>query len=139
MIEEEAWVTSVETGRVWIEKQRRSACSSCKETCASSLTAGLFSAKAARIPVHTSLSLNVGDRVLVGLREEALVLGSVRIYFLPLLALLAGALLGKMSGASDGGVALTGLSALGLSFLGLKVFGLFDRVDLQPVILHKII
>ncbi|QSA98345.1 SoxR reducing system RseC family protein [Methylococcus sp. EFPC2] len=138
MIEEEAWVASVENGRVWIEKQRKSACSGCQQTCASSVTAGLFAAKTVRIPVFTGQPLQVGDKVVVGIRESALVLASARIYLLPLLALIAGALMGKIAGATDPFVALAGLAGLVLYLLVFRTFSHTDSVDLRPVILRKI-
>lgn len=144
MIEEDALVSAVEGGLVWIEKSRRPACSGCAESCGSSLTAQFFSEKKIRFPVVSALELKPGDRVVVGLAEDALVRGAFGVYLLPLFALLAGALIAKFLAESMGwpdhelAGALGGVSALLVSLMGLKVTGLFDRTGFQPVILRKI-
>lgn len=139
MIEEEAYVAEVSGGLVWIEKTRKSACSGCAQSCPSaSLSGGLFDGKPVRLQVPSDLPLRPGDKVLVGIDEEALTGGSLWIYLLPLLCLFAGALLGESVIGSDLASALGGLLGLGLCFAGLKAARLFDRPRYRPVILRKI-
>jgi len=138
MIEEEAYVAEIADGRVWIEKSRGSACSGCAESCPSSLAGGLFGGKRVRMQVASDLALRPGDKVLVGVAEEALAGASLLVYLLPLLGLFAGALLGNSIAASDLASALGGLVGLGLCLAGLRAFRLFDREGFQPVILRKI-
>ncbi len=138
MIEEEAYVAEVAAGRVWIEKNRISACSGCAQSCPSSLAGGLFGGKRVRLEVLSDLPLRPGDKVLVGISEDALARGSFWIYLLPLLALFVGAWLGKSIGASDLASGVGGLLGLVLCFAGLKFSRLFERESFQPVILRKI-
>jgi len=138
MIEEEAYVAEIADGQVWIEKSRGSACAGCAEACPSAMAGGLFGDKRLRLQVASDLALRPGDKVLVGVAEEALLGGSLRIYLLPLLGLFAGALLGKSIAGSDLASALGGLLGLGLCLAGLKAFRLFDQEACQPVVLRKI-
>ncbi len=138
MIEEEAYVAEVAEGRVWIEKNRTSACSGCAQSCPSSLAGGLFGEKRIRLQVSTNLPLQPGDKVLVGVSEDALARGSLWVYLLPLLGFFAGALLGKSIAGSDLASGVGGLFGLILCFAGLKSVRLFERENFQPVILHKI-
>jgi len=138
MIEEEARVVAVEPERVWLEKPRETACTGCAQVCVGALTSGLFAARSSSIPVRTSLTLNVGDRVVIGLDESALLLSAFKVYLVPLFALFAGALLGDSMLAADWGAALGGLGGAALSLAGMKFLGAFDRARLQPVILREV-
>jgi sigma-E factor negative regulatory protein RseC len=138
MIEEEARVVAVEPGRVWLEKPRRSACAGCAQVCVGALTSGLLATRSSSIPVRTSLSLGVGDWVIIGLDESALLRSAFQVYLVPLFALFAGALLGDSMFAADWGAALAGSSGAALSLAGMKFLGVFDRVRLQPVILREV-
>jgi sigma-E factor negative regulatory protein RseC len=144
MIEEEAWVTDVEGDRVWVEKRRQSACSACAENCSTSVAGKLFGEKTIRFLAVTSINLNRGDRVVVGLREDALVQGAFRVYLLPLAALFIGAWVGNaVAGASgainlDTGSILGGIVGLLLSFTGLKASKILEGTGFQPIILRKI-
>lgn len=144
MIEEEAFVADVNGRQVWVEKNRKPACAGCAEHCASSLVGRYFPQQTIRFSVSSPLELKPGDRVVVGLQEHALMRGACRMYLFPLLALFAGALIGKavaeMTGliAPDSGSALGGVSGLILCLAVLKFSRFFDRTGLQPVILRKI-
>jgi len=138
MMEEEAYVSEVAAGRVWIEKNRKSSCSGCAEACPSSLASGLFGEKRVRLSVRTDLPLSPGDKIVIGVAEDVLAKGSLLIYLLPLAGFFAGAWLGKSVVGSDLASALAGLVGLGLCYAGLKAARLFDREGYQPVILRKI-
>ncbi len=98
----------------------------------------MFGEKTVRLRVATDLPLQPGDKVLIGLSEHALAIGSLGVYVLPLLGLFGGALVGKSIVGSDSATLLGGLSGLLLSFSGLKYFRLLDRQGFHPVILRKI-
>lgn len=138
MIEEEAYVAEVTEGRVWIEKDQKSACSGCAQACPSAQISGLFAGQRVRLPVRSDLPLRPGDKVLVGIEEDALAKASLWIYLLPLAALLLGAWLGKSLAGSDLASALAGLAGLALCYAGLKTVRLFEREGYQPVIIRKI-
>lgn len=97
MIEEVATVINCSGKQAILEAQRKSTCGSCaaKSGCGTAVFAKTLGKKSSRITVDNTLNLQVGDRVLVGLHENALLLGSSIIYLLPLIGLLVFALLGK--------------------------------------------
>jgi sigma-E factor negative regulatory protein RseC len=138
MIEEEAYVAAVADGQIWIEKQRQTACSGCAQACPSASVSGFFASKPVRLKVLSDVAVLPGDRVVVGIAEEALASGSLWIYLLPLLGLFAGALLGKFLLGSDIASALGGLAGMGLCYAGLKASRLLERQGYQPVILRKL-
>lgn len=138
MIEEEAYVAEVSGGRVWLEKHRKSGCSGCAQPCPSSTFSGLLNDRRLRFEVASDLPLRPGDKVLVGIAEDALASASLWIYLLPLLCLFGGAALGKFFAGSDLVSALGGLGGLALCYAALKAVRLFDRQGYQPVILRKI-
>jgi sigma-E factor negative regulatory protein RseC len=144
MIEEEATVARVDEGRVWVEKIRQSACSSCKQTCASATVGRHLDGKPTAFSVISDIELHPGDRVVVGVREDALVLGSLGIYVLPLLGLLLGAILGQgiakniAVDAADVGAMAGGFTGLLISFGFLKFTPIFSRSRFQPMVLRKL-
>jgi sigma-E factor negative regulatory protein RseC len=144
MMEEEAVVTAVDGAKVWVEKPRKNACSSCAEKCVSGVTSGLFGQSPIRFCVSSSEALMPGDRVVVGLPEGAVVQGSFGIYLVPLLVLFCGALSGKflaeLSGvlSSDAGSAIGGSGALILCLLAFKWSNAFDKSAFRPVFLRKV-
>lgn len=94
MIEESGQVVGLEAGAVWVATQRKSTCSSCSANagCGQGLLDKLaINSQRATVRALTDLQLAVGDTVVIGLREDALLLGSLRVYGLPLFGLLAGA------------------------------------------------
>ena len=88
MIEEQAIVTHVEQGQVWIKSLRTSACSGCSQQ------AGCSTATLAKIlpkrefAVVCDLDLHVGDSVRVQIDDTHLILSSMFLYLLPLIVTL---------------------------------------------------
>lgn len=97
MIEETAVVIAIEGDQALLQTQRRSACQSCsvKQGCGTSVLAKVVGARSSQISVDNSLQAKVGDEVLLGIQENALVRGSLLVYALPLLMMLVFALLGE--------------------------------------------
>jgi sigma-E factor negative regulatory protein RseC len=94
MIEESGQVVGLEAGAVWVATWRKSTCSSCSANagCGQGLLDKLaINSQRANVRALTDLQLAVGDRVIIGLREDALLRGSLWVYGLPLLGLLLGA------------------------------------------------
>ena len=98
MIEERAQVVAVEGDNAWLQTQRQSSCGSCevKSGCGTSVLAGVVGQKISRLKVANTLHAKVGDEVMLGMTEHALVTGSLLIYGVPLLMLLLGALAGEL-------------------------------------------
>jgi len=97
MIEEKATVVAVEGEHVLLQTQRRSACQSCsvKQACGTSVLAKVVGRRSSQILVKNSLNASIGDEVVIGINDRALVKGSLLIYALPLVLLLTGALMGE--------------------------------------------
>ncbi len=147
MIEEEAQVVEVDDGGVWVETQRRSTCSGCsaRSGCGTAALASVLGRRRSRVHALAEPGLRPGDRVVIGIREQALVRGSLAVYTVPLLGLLAGALageyiagLGLVENAEAASIFL-GLSGLGAGLAWLRRFTRRIRNDrrYQPVVLRR--
>ncbi|MDD2864425.1 MAG: SoxR reducing system RseC family protein [Methylococcales bacterium] len=88
MIEEQAIVTHVEQGQVWIKSLQTSACGGCSQQ------AGCSTATLAKIlpkrefALESDLTLKVGDSVRVQIDDSHLILSSMLLYLLPLIVTL---------------------------------------------------
>jgi sigma-E factor negative regulatory protein RseC len=144
MIEEQGRVVALEAGAVWVETRRKSTCSGCSAR--SGCGQGLMDQLGVRerrglIRAVCDLQLQVGDSVVVGIREDVLLRGAVLVYLFPLLALFAGALLALQFGFSEPYVILAGLGAFFGAWLVVRARS--RRVscdpDHQPVVLRAML
>lgn len=96
MIEETARVVSQDGPCAWVETQRTSTCNSCaaNKGCGSATLAKVLGQRRSRVRALNPLQAQTGERVVIGLAEQALVKGALAVYLVPLLSLLAGALVG---------------------------------------------
>ena len=144
MIEEPAVVVEAGAGYAWVETRRRSACGACSasEGCGTAALARAWGERRARVRAISTLPLRPGDAVIVGLAEGALLRGSLLVYLLPMVLLLAGALLGQtaFAGAGEEPVILSGAVGLGLGFLAARVASRRLRSDarFQPVVVRRL-
>jgi sigma-E factor negative regulatory protein RseC len=144
MIEEEAVVACIEAGQVWVEKTRHSACSSCVQPCMTASVADYFGKTRVRLAVTSPMELRIGDRVVLGIREDVIVKGLFGVYLLPLLGLLAGSILGKAVGfplfsvTPDVAAAMGGVIGLIAAIAFLKHTRMLSPSRLQPVVLRKV-
>ncbi len=142
MLEEQAIVVDVSVEEVWVETCRQTACQSCsaKSSCGHSLLSKISGGKTQRLQVKTNQKLQVGDQVVLGLGEGAFIRGSALVYLLPLLALMAGALIGEYFFGQDSVMSFA-LSGIGLlsGFAYVRWYSLRHRQDsqYQPVVLRK--
>lgn len=97
MIEVEVRIARVEGDMAWVESNRQSACGGCSSgaSCGTKVFSSVFGAKLVQIGVANSLGGRVGERFILGLPEQQMVLGSLRLYMLPLVGLILGALAGE--------------------------------------------
>lgn len=144
MIEESGRVVRLEEGAVWVETLRKSTCSSCSANagCGQGLLDKLaISSQRGTVRALTDLQLAVGDNVIIGLGEDALLRGSLLVYLLPLLGLFAGALgaeylaLGEPLSIAAG---LVGLFGAALFVRWRSQQGMHDPA-LQPVVLRALL
>jgi sigma-E factor negative regulatory protein RseC len=128
MIEESAQVVSVEGEHAWVETERRSSCSSCSaKGCGTGALSKVLGAKTQQIKVRNPVGAAAGDAVIVGIDEAIFLKGSLFVYILPLLLMLAGGLFGEMIapqwGSSGEGLSLLfGLLGLGGGLFWLRRF-----------------
>jgi sigma-E factor negative regulatory protein RseC len=145
MIEERAVVAEVGPGYVWLDIQRQSACGACHASagCGTAALAKVWSGRSTRVRAMSELPLQAGDVVIVGLADGVLLRGALLAYLLPLVLLLAGALLGEsaFAGAGEEPVILLGVLGLGLGFLAVRTLSRRLRHDprYQPVVLHRVL
>ena len=90
MIEEQATVVGCEGEYVWVQSQRKSSCASCsvKGGCGTRVLAKVLGTKVSQIKCLNSKQLRIGDQVIIGIDENALLSGSFLVYLLPLLLML---------------------------------------------------
>ncbi|MGM0594512.1 MAG: SoxR reducing system RseC family protein [Pseudomonadota bacterium] len=97
MIEQSAHVVALEGEFAWVETERQSSCSSCAtKGCGTGALSKVLGARRQRLRVANPVGAKTGDTVVLGIREEALLQGSLMVYILPLILMLAGGLLGEM-------------------------------------------
>lgn len=129
MIEERGRVLSVEDDAVWVETLRRNACDSCQMRggCGQSVLQRLgLGARSGYIRVLNAQSghrCRVGDEIIIGVPEQAVLHGSMVVYLVPLLMLFAGALLAQFLGASEGMIILAGFSGMAGGFAAVRWHG----------------
>jgi sigma-E factor negative regulatory protein RseC len=101
MIEEQGKVVAVKDDWVWVQTERKTVCGQCSANkgCGTSVLAKVFGNKTSSIAVIKSLPVQVGDEVVIGIEENSLVKGSLLIYAMPLVLLIAFGLLGEVVSA----------------------------------------
>ena len=144
MIEETGRVVALEEGAVWVETLRKSTCSSCSANagCGQGLMDKLgVGRQRGFVRVLSDLQLALDDVVVIGIREDVLLRTAVLVYLLPLLGLLAGALLASSLGLTERLVIL--VSMLSLLFAWLAVRWQCRRTQddpaRQPVVLRDML
>ena len=149
MIEETAKVVELTADGVWVETQRRSACGQCAagSGCGTAVLGKVLGNRRNIIKVLNPFAtpMSVGDEVIIGIKESALVRGSFAVYIVPLLSLFLFAVLGQIL-AEQLLVAnielmslLLGLVGLIIGFAWVRIFtrAIGDNMDYQPVVLRK--
>jgi sigma-E factor negative regulatory protein RseC len=147
MIEETARVVAAEGEFVWVETQRQSTCGGCaaRQGCGTATLAKVLGRRRTRVRALNRDAARVGDRVVVGIDEQALVRGSLAVYAVPLLGLLAGGVLGallqtRLQLAGEALTLIAGVAGLIAGLLWVKGFTRRIRGDsrYQPVVLRRL-
>lgn len=138
MIEEQATVVAVEPGRAQVETRRSGSCESCK---ARGGCSGLGGGREARVWVTDPLGVAMGERVVIAVPGELVVRASLLLYLVPVLALLAGAVLGNRLAPDFGlnpdlGAAILGVVAMSLAFGAARLLG--HRAGPGPRIVNRV-
>jgi len=98
MIEERAVISRIENNYVWVNTQRQSSCGHCsaQKGCGTQVLSQMFGNRLAQFRCLNLLNeqdeftdaLKVGDEVIIGLPESALLGGSLLIYFVPMISMI---------------------------------------------------
>ncbi len=98
LVLESAKVVAVEPGGAWLEAGASTGCANCRagKGCGVSIFQRLFRLPRHKVYLPTSESLSVGDHVVVGMSQRALLQASLWLYLAPLLGLLAGAIISDL-------------------------------------------
>ena len=148
MIEEEAQVIEVKGNALMLQAQTQSACGSCSANkgCGTSLLAKVVGRKFTHFQAENSVNAVVGDTVIVGIPEDALLKGSLVMYVLPIAGMLVFAVLADYlllidMQFRDLSTAASGIMGLVLgSLMAKSYFQRHSSVKLfSPVVLRKII
>ena len=96
MIEERGEVTAVNPPYATVVTQRTGSCGSCStKGCGTRSLSELFSSRSQEMQVLNPIDARVGEPVVLGLEEGALLRGSLAVYIVPLLTMIAGGVLGE--------------------------------------------
>ena len=144
MIEETGRVVAIEEGAVWVETLRKTTCSSCSANagCGQGLMDKIgVGRQRGFVRVLSDLHLALNDVVVIGIREDLLLRSAVLVYLLPLLGLLAGALLASSLALSEGLVILSAMASLFASWLAVRWHCRRSENDpaRQPVVLRAML
>lgn len=148
MIEEQAQVVETRGDQLVLQAQTKSACGSCAASkgCGTSVLSKVIGRKFTRFHADNSIDAKVGDTVVVGISEDALIKGSVMMYVVPIVGMLLSALaaeyyLDAFVEHRDLSIAVSGIMGLATGAYLAKWY--FQRQSslqrFTPVVLRKII
>lgn len=147
MLTESGEVVAVEADAVWVETLRKSTCGSCaaQKGCGHGLLNRLGSGRRHYIRVLAGEldpgQCRVGDTVDFALPESVLLRGSVIVYLLPLMAMLAGALVASAVWSGSPDLAGPGGAAAGfaLGFVAVRLHARRHADDpaMQPTLMAR--
>ena len=146
MIEERAVIlsldseTSLSDSTATLEIERKIACGLCGQTrgCGNSIWGKLFAHQSTAFKAQNRINAKVGDSVIVGINEKALLKSALLLYILPLASMLIGAILATQLRDTNGYAMLGALLGLVLGFAWVKGHSMSSNYFKlqQPVILR---
>ena len=145
MILETGRIVAIEPQGLWVETIQRSACGSCQaqKGCGQSLLAR-FGATASYLWVlleaRDPKNYQIGSEVKIGVPEDVIAKGSLFVYMVPLLFMIAATVLAHQQMASDGMSALYALGGLLVGAAIVRWYSYRIRFDsrLQPVLVDEL-
>jgi sigma-E factor negative regulatory protein RseC len=146
MIEQAGVVLRADAQTAVVQPLRQNGgCSSCGASgaCGTSLLDRILGRRPTQIEVANTLDVSVGDNVVIGIAEAALLKTATAAYLGPLLGLLVGALLGQQLPFADGAAELASLAGAVLGFaLALRLVAVYGRTlaadpNTRPVLLRR--
>ncbi len=145
MIEQAAVILALESESAsqsiaTLEIVRKTACGLCGQTrgCGNSIWGKLLNHKSVNFKAQNSINAKVGDSVIVGINEAALMKSALLLYMVPLAALFIGAILASKLNGSEAAPILGASIGLVLGFLWVKghTTGQAYYLNNQPKILR---
>ena len=142
MIEERAVILSLDnaSSNATLEIERKTACGLCGQTrgCGNSIWGKLFAHQSSAFKAQNRINAKVGDSVIVGINEQALLKSAVLLYIVPLVTLFIGAILMQQIFKTNAYAMLGALLGLVLGLLWVKGHTMSSRYFKlqQPVILR---
>ena len=147
MIEETAVVARIDGAYAWVETQRQSTCGQCsaQKGCGTSIMAGWFAKRMGHIQVLNQIQAQVGDEVIIAVKEDALVKSSLIMYILPLISMIVFVLTGQWllshwyPAAAEAILILFAVAGLGVAWGLIQLFHhrVKFNIDYQPVIVRR--
>jgi len=144
MILEQAMVLSVEPESVLLQARQRSACDSCRAQsgCGQAVLGRLLGQEQsvrASLPLGMNGKVRAGDLVTVAVPAHSVVLGSLFLYLVPVVGLLAGALGASGLGLSEGVTAVSALTGLVAGGLLVRLASplLSQRLNMRPFLVAE--
>ncbi len=123
-----------------LEIERKTACGLCGQTrgCGNSIWGKLFAHQSTAFKAQNRINAKVGDSVIVGINEKALLKSALLLYILPLATLLIGAILATQIRDTNGYAMIGAAIGLGLGLVWVKghtMTNSYFKLQ-QPVILR---
>ncbi len=136
LVEGFARVVAADTATAWLEPEQTSSCGGCASAAACGVKSGQGNRRleARRFALANDCQLRVGERVVIGISEYALIRASATAYAIPLLCMMGAAVAAQLLTGRDGwamAAAVAGLTA-GLLIARLRAGRLQARGDLTP-------
>ncbi|WP_051234045.1 SoxR reducing system RseC family protein [Halomonas halocynthiae] len=140
LVEELGRVVGCYDGGVWVEVQRQAACGSCsaRHGCGSAQLSRLSRKPPLRFSMNTSLNLQRGDQVRLGLKATDIARASLLAYGVPLLLALVGAVIGQLGSGSDIWAGLGFMVGLGAGGVWLRTHHLTPTSRYLPQLLEVV-
>ena len=142
MIEELARVKSLAGDKAVVEVMRQSGCQGCQmnASCGTGSLGRLLGFRGRPLVIDNTHDLRIGDRVVIGLQDNAYVTAAVLVYLLPLLLMLAFAILADVVlRAPDAMVALVAVGGLaGGIYLSAQIARLYFQRALSPRTIRRV-
>ena len=147
MIEERAVILSISNNShnlsdliATLEIERKTACGLCGKTrgCGNAIWGKLFAHQSTAFKAQNRINAKVGDSVIVGINERALLKSALLLYILPLVTMMFGAILVNKFMHTDASAIIGALIGLVLGLVWVKGHTASSRYFLQqqPVILR---
>lgn len=115
LIEATATVVAIKDNMAVLETRRTNACSGCAAAagCGTSALGDIFGRKINLLQIKNDFEAIPGEQVIIGMPENDLVMASLAVYMVPLVAMIALALLAISLGFGDGVAGLLAMAGLG--------------------------